>query len=54
VHFSVKETGHAREALRPLVDAIVLTPNASGDVLPIEVQGNLGGHSSSVIEEFFR
>ena len=31
----------ATEALRGLVDAIVLTPNASGDALQIELRGNL-------------
>jgi hypothetical protein len=31
----------ATEALRGLVDAIVLTPNASGEVLQIELRGNL-------------
>ena len=40
----------ATEALRGLVDAIVLTPNASGDALQIELRGNLAAMLGATVQ----
>jgi DNA invertase Pin-like site-specific DNA recombinase len=40
----------ATEALRGLVDAIVLTPNASGDALQIELKGNLAAMLGATVQ----
>jgi hypothetical protein len=40
----------ATEALRGLVDAIVLTPNASGEVLQIELRGNLAAMLGATVQ----
>jgi site-specific DNA recombinase len=40
----------ATEALRGLVDAILLTPNASGDALQIELKGNLAAMLGATVQ----
>jgi hypothetical protein len=40
----------ATEATRGLVDAIVLTPNASGDALQIELKGNLTANAGATVQ----
>ena len=40
----------ATEALRGLVDAIVLTPNASGEALQIELRGNLAAMLGATVQ----
>jgi len=40
----------ATEALRGLVDAILLTPNASGEALQIELRGNLAAMLSATVQ----
>jgi hypothetical protein len=40
----------ATEALRGLVDAIELTPNASGDALQIELRGNLAAMLGATVQ----
>ncbi len=40
----------ATEALRGLVDAIVLTPNASGDALQMELRANLAAMLGTTVQ----